>query len=256
MDTGSNVSILKPGVSSSDIKVSTLKPFGVTGETLDVKGRQTVTFALGGKEFKHTILVCQLPTDAAGLIGADFLEVAGAIVNFESCELLIPHGRYHPRARDDALDEHTALTVFTKGKEESSLQSLQPEAMQRIEQITDNPPREAPTPLRSWLVKASENIVLAPHCRQVVQGRLELESEYSFPPLVIVEPAHIPIEGIFPDRALTRIEPSARQSSRLTSPVSSSVSQRADRAYVMLTNFSGELNVPKVTVLGVAEEVS
>jgi len=32
---------LKPGVSSSDIKVTPLKRFGVTGETLDVKGRQT-----------------------------------------------------------------------------------------------------------------------------------------------------------------------------------------------------------------------
>ena len=41
VDTGSNVSILKPGVSSSDIKVTPLKRFGVTGETLDVKGRQT-----------------------------------------------------------------------------------------------------------------------------------------------------------------------------------------------------------------------
>ena len=121
VDTGSNVS-------SSDIKVSPLKTFGVTGETLDFKGRQNVTFVLGGKEFKHTFLVCQLPMDAAVLIGADFLEVWGAILSLKSCELLIPHGRYDPRARDDALENHTALTVFTKGKEESSLQSLQPEA--------------------------------------------------------------------------------------------------------------------------------
>jgi hypothetical protein len=91
VNTGSNVSIL-----GSNIKVSPLIPFGVTRETLDVKGRQTVTFALGGKEFKHTFLVCQLPTDAAGLIGADFLGEAGAIVSFDSCELLIPHGRYDP----------------------------------------------------------------------------------------------------------------------------------------------------------------
>jgi len=89
--------------------------------------------------------VCQLSTDAAGLIGTDVLEEAGAIVSFESCELLIPHARYDPHARDDTLEEHTALTVFTKGKEESSPQSLQPEARQSIEQITANTPREAPT---------------------------------------------------------------------------------------------------------------
>ena len=124
-----------------------------------------------------------------------------------------------------------------------------------IEQITVNPPREAQ--VRSWLVKASENIVLPPPCRQVVQGRLVLESEQCLPSLIVVGQAHITIEGISPARALTRNEPSARQSSRMTSPVSSSVIQRADRAYVMLTNFSGEeLTVPKATVLGVAEEVS
>ena len=90
--------------------------------------------------------MCQLPTDAAGLIGADFLEEAGAIVSFDSCELMIPHGRNDPRARDDALEEHTALTVFTKGKEESSPQPLQSEARQRIEQISVSLPREASIP--------------------------------------------------------------------------------------------------------------
>ena len=53
--------------------------------------------------------------------------------------------------------------------------------------------------------------------RQVVQGRLELEGEQSLPPLVIVERAQIPIRGILPARALSHIEPSARQSTQLTS---------------------------------------
>ena len=176
-----------------------MKPFGVTGETLDVKGRQTVTFALGGKEFKHIFLVCQLPTDAVGLIGADFLEEEGAIVSFESCELLFPHGRYDPRPRDNELEERTALTVFTKGKKESSLQPLQQETRQKVERISSSPPCEAPTPQgRSWLVKASENIVLAPRCRHAVQGRLELGGGQSIPPLVVVEPVQIPIQGFFP----------------------------------------------------------
>ena len=48
VDTGSNVSILKPGVAKSDISATPLKPFGVTGKTLDVRGRQSVTFKLGG----------------------------------------------------------------------------------------------------------------------------------------------------------------------------------------------------------------
>jgi hypothetical protein len=60
VDTGSNISILKPGVCNSDIRATPLQPFGVTGETFDVKGRQSVTFALCGNKFKDTFLVCQL----------------------------------------------------------------------------------------------------------------------------------------------------------------------------------------------------
>ena len=182
IDTGSNVSIMKPGVASSDISATPLKPFGVTGKTLDVRGRQTVTFKLGGREFKHTFLVCQLPTDAAGLLGADFLEEAGAIISFESRELLIPHRKRDPHERDDATEERAALTVFTEGKEEHIHQTPQQEARQRDEQTPANPRSEAPTPQgRSWLVKANENIVLAPRCRQVVQGRLEMEGDQSLP---------------------------------------------------------------------------
>ena len=48
VDTGSSVSILKPGVANSDRRATPLKPFGVTGKTLDVRGRQSVTFKLGG----------------------------------------------------------------------------------------------------------------------------------------------------------------------------------------------------------------
>jgi hypothetical protein len=83
---------------------------------------------------------------------------------------LIPQGRYDPRARDDALEERKAITVFTTGKEESSPQPLQPEARQRIERISASPLREAPSPqVRTCLLKARENIVLAAHYREVVQ---------------------------------------------------------------------------------------
>ena len=46
---------------------------GVTGEVLDIKGQQTVSFVVDGREITHTFLVCSLPSDAAGLLGTDFL---------------------------------------------------------------------------------------------------------------------------------------------------------------------------------------
>ena len=46
LDTGSSVSILQPGISRRDVEVTNLKPYGVTGEVLDIKGRQSVSFEL------------------------------------------------------------------------------------------------------------------------------------------------------------------------------------------------------------------
>jgi hypothetical protein len=37
LDTGSTVSILQPGISKGDVSVTTMEPFGVTGNTLDIK---------------------------------------------------------------------------------------------------------------------------------------------------------------------------------------------------------------------------
>jgi len=53
IDTGSNISILQPGVSKSEVRHTDMRPYGVTGETVDVKGRQAVSFVLGGREFNH-----------------------------------------------------------------------------------------------------------------------------------------------------------------------------------------------------------
>jgi hypothetical protein len=64
IDTGSSVSILQPGVSRSDIGVTAIKPYGVTGENLDIQRRQCVSFVLGEKMFRHTFLVGPLPTKA------------------------------------------------------------------------------------------------------------------------------------------------------------------------------------------------
>jgi hypothetical protein len=59
------------------LRDTSLRPFGVTGETLAVNGRQLVSFTLEGQKFDHIFLVCPLPTEAAGLLGTDFLEMTG-----------------------------------------------------------------------------------------------------------------------------------------------------------------------------------
>ena len=67
----------------------------------------------------------------------------------------------------------------------------------------DSPRERTSNPVRAWLVKDKDNITMAPRSQQVVIGKLELEQEQEPAPLVCIEPAHIPIEGVLPARALT-----------------------------------------------------
>ena len=92
----------------------------------------------------------------------------------------------------------------------------------------------------------------------MVIGKLELEQDQEPPPLVCIEPAHIPIEGVPLARALTRVEYSPNKTSLMTSRADQKAVRSSNTsAYVMLANFSDQtLTVPKSTVFGIAEESS
>ena len=122
VDTGSTVSILQPSISRSDVSVTALKPFGVTGEVLDVKGRQYVSLEIGGSKFHHPFLVCSLPTEVAGLLGTDFLVEHGAAINLHCNKMSLDDVNLSARASSESPTKCTALTVFTKGKKRHSRQ--------------------------------------------------------------------------------------------------------------------------------------
>jgi len=132
-------------------------------------------------------------------------------------------------------NECRVLTVFTPGKGGHSPQPMRQTEETKEERVLESPKIEEPTSQsRTWLVKALENLVLAPRCKQVAVARLETEKAQNLPPLLYVEPAQIPIEGIFPARTLSRVKPSTRQSSQLTQPSNETVTRSANTAYVML----------------------
>jgi len=117
LDTGSKVSILQLSVSKNDVSVTNLKPYGVTGEALDIKGRQSVSFESDRRKFRHTFWVCELPTDIAGLLATDFMQETGAVVDFECGKMSLTGIDVVPRGHSGSPTGHTTLTVFTQGKE-------------------------------------------------------------------------------------------------------------------------------------------
>jgi hypothetical protein len=98
LDSGSSISILREGVSENEVISSPLKPYGVTGEALQILGQQTVSFVLGGHTYDHTFVVSELPTEATGILGMDFMEKSGAELNFQTGSLTLAVGGENPRS--------------------------------------------------------------------------------------------------------------------------------------------------------------
>jgi hypothetical protein len=121
VEMGSKVSILQPGVSKSDIRVTGVRPIGVTGESLDIKGHQSVSFRWNGCEMNHSFLVCSLRTDAARLVGTDFMEKTGATINFECSKVTLTSANQAPQAHIAIPTGQLALTVFPRVKTAATL---------------------------------------------------------------------------------------------------------------------------------------
>ena len=64
--------------------------------------------------------MCSLPTEAAGLLGTDFLEKTGAVIDFECAKMSFADVGKVTRVYRVPHAKHSALTVFTGGKVKSS----------------------------------------------------------------------------------------------------------------------------------------
>ena len=259
LDTGSTISILQPSISRRKVQTSRAEPFGATGDILDITGQQSVLFRLGECSFKHTFLVCPLPTEAAALIGADLITNIRAVLDFDRDMMLWSAGQPQPRKGKALTTMRRALTVFSKGQNGRSPKLNTLEDRRTDKQPPSSPDKEAQRDeARVWFVTATHNFTIEPRCRQIIDGRVEFGDLQDPPTLVCIEPACIPIEGILAARGLTRVQPKTPDLSRDTSLASRAADAlRPGCAHVMVANFSDEaLTVPKATVFGVSEEVS
>jgi hypothetical protein len=158
--------------------VTTVERCGVTGYVLDIKGQQSVTFMLDGCEFKNTFVLCSLPTDTADLVGNDFIPRVGDVIGFD-CSKMSPTGIGNtPRVYSATPTGHMALTILSEGKASRSPQLRKREAQRTDKQVPASlHPEVTMQESKSWLVRATENVTVAPRCRQIVLGRLESEKK-------------------------------------------------------------------------------
>jgi hypothetical protein len=94
-----------------------MEPYRVTGDILDIKDQQSVSFMLEGCEFKHPFLVCSFPADTAGPVGTVFLASFGAVIDLKCGMMVLTSKRKVPRGYCVPPIGHMALTIFSEGKE-------------------------------------------------------------------------------------------------------------------------------------------
>jgi hypothetical protein len=99
---------------------------------------------------------------------------------------------------------------------------------------------------------------------QMIIGKLDVPKRREKPRLICIEPAQLPFEGILVARGLSRSISSTQQPSQPRALAALSESDRPQKcdsaqafAHVLIVNFSHEeIEVPKATVLGMAEKIS
>jgi len=104
---------MQPSISGSALEVTHIRPYGVTGEVLNIKGQQIVSFVVEGREFSHKILVYSLPTGAAGILGTDFVNEAGVSIDFGCGKMSFADIGKAPRACKFSPTRGAALTICT-----------------------------------------------------------------------------------------------------------------------------------------------
>jgi len=94
----------------------------VTAEVLNIKGQQTESIVVEGREISHRFLVCSPLTDAAGLLGTDFLNEAVAPIDFGCGKVSLADIGKALRASKFPPNNGAALTIFREGEEGHSHQ--------------------------------------------------------------------------------------------------------------------------------------
>jgi hypothetical protein len=196
IDSGGNVSVIKPGIVASEIRTTETIARGITGNILKVMGTQVVMFNVAKRVYTHEFLVASLDTEYSGILGVDVLRHMGARVDLRTSTLLLGRKRYQ-----------------LSGQEGERCQ-LNREQCRRLQEASEsvliNPrktlPRgqaEMPLPgLNSegsnngcWNVVALGSVVLPPLSEGLVIGKLKGNYGGDLPGEVLIEPLGLGTPG-------------------------------------------------------------
>jgi hypothetical protein len=190
IDTGSVFSLVKPGKAKLPLESTTLEPFGVTGDTLAVLGKQEIWFQMGISTFKHSFLVCELPTAADGILGVNFLSSRRARLDLGDMLFAVfldpaldfrtlprQHSCYGECGGKEgrglithvSYSNHLSRAENARGNRQDRDSREGANREQGRAQTINSPANES----GMWLVTCKESVVLQPRAKHTVLGKVQ-----------------------------------------------------------------------------------
>jgi len=117
VDSGDSLSVMKPGISSSELQATQTAARGITGNKLKATGTQYITFWEGKRNFKHEFLIVPLDVEFSGILGMDVLNEWGKGLMYRPAPLV--QGR-------------TSHQLSGQEAEWSTLLNRQPQAVRKV----------------------------------------------------------------------------------------------------------------------------
>ena len=209
VDSGVSLSVMKPGISSSNVQPSLTAAEGITGKKLRVTGTQIITFRVGSKTFEHEFLVAPLEVNYRGILGVDILKKKmEAKVDLRTNTLFLRRSSHRLSGQ-----EVERLALINRepqaGREASETGLITPEATEPKALVgTPIPGLNSGGPdILDWDVVASGPVVLPPLSQRIVIGKMRGWSSLKVPREVLVEPVGIGTPDAYVARVASRVCP-------------------------------------------------
>ena len=205
VDSGASLSVIKPGISSSELLPTQTAAKGITGNKLRITRTQIITFCVGSKTFEHEFLTAPLEVDYSGVLGVDVLKRMEAKVDLLTSTLVLwtSHRLSEQKAEQSALINRQPQAV----REGSGMGLITPEAIgpkafvgKPIPGLSSGGPN-----IHDWDVVASGPVTLPPLSEGIVVGKMRGRCSLDIPQEVLVEPAGIGMPGAYVARVVSRV---------------------------------------------------
>ena len=118
VDSGASLSVIKPGISSSELLPTQTTAKGITGKKLRITGTQIITFCVGSKTLEHEFLIAPLDVEYSGVLGVDVLKRMDAKVDLRTSALVL--GRTSHRLSGQGVERLALINRHPQALREAS----------------------------------------------------------------------------------------------------------------------------------------